>query len=237
MVIQGSFSVRLINAATMKPFAEHTSSTGKVCVTMKPGEGFFVHMEVSGSNVDESAIVYKTLVKSDNRCMSTGQGWHTFKRASPGDTDRHVFRFETAAKPYQSITRAKVTVCIYEQSSLHRQKGAAMMSKRRLLDTVTIHCLVIPSDRLEYGLMDHHDQGVSSTDANLLLPLNLKTLQNNTGLTTLPSPSWITGRTSRASSKPLAARILPEKLHVQQRSKTDSLIGWSNLLAPTTYAV
>jgi hypothetical protein len=157
MVVQGSFSVKLINAATMKPFAEHYSSIGNSFVTMNPHGGFFVQLEAHGSLANDPAIFYKTFASS-NSCTSTiaGRPKNNFKRTGHGDTERIVFRFETTAQPYESMAREKVTVRIYERLSTPPTKSAAT-AKMRLLESVTIHCLVIPSGHPKVGQMADRD--------------------------------------------------------------------------------
>jgi hypothetical protein len=213
MMVQGSLSVKLINATTMKPFAEHCSSIGKVFVTMNPHDGFFVHMKVHGKLVDERSIFFKTFVSSSS-CTSTiaQRPRNSFKRTNNGDNERNVFRFETTAQPYESMARGQVTVRIYERLSSNTKKSA-VTAKRRFLESVTIHCLVVPSEHPEVGQMANCD--AFTTDATSLL-LSMDTLQSKK-LTALQSPSWLKGENYQAPANPLLApRIMPEKLHLRQ---------------------
>jgi hypothetical protein len=227
MVVQGSFSVKLINASTMMPYADHASSTGKVFVSMKPHDDFFVHLEQVHGNllvVDERVIFYKTFVSS-NSCKSTNTGSrkNNFKRTSRGgDTERNVFRFETTTtQPYESMAREKVTVRIYERlSSSHcNKKGSVVMSKRRrLLESVTIHCLVISPDLPKVDqMMAIRDSVVTTSDATTHLSLtSMDVFLQSKQLTSLQSPSWLMRQTCQYRSNPLlASRIMPEKLHQQ----------------------
>ncbi|CAB9500344.1 expressed unknown protein [Seminavis robusta] len=210
MVVQGSFSLRLINAANMKQIPEHSSSTGKVFVTMKPNEDFFVQLEVNGNSaLQDRNIVYQTFVSNNHSSNDERKPRSSFKRrlttTNQQDHERRMFRFENPTKGHphaSSGVMEKVTVRVYEQqSSIPSQAGTA---KRRLLvETITIHCLVLPSSSSKTGLaadVVSRIPAIDSLDAGKI------------------SPSvWGSHQTFQCMYSPLtASRISPDRMNLQK---------------------
>lgn len=136
MVNQGNFSLRLINASTMEPLKEHSSSTGKTYVTLSSSVDFFVQVEDLRGDDNERAIFYQTSVSN-----SATTSRHNFKRRQPlNETTKHdVYRFDrstAATASYESVVMEKVTVRVFE---------ATADNGRKHLETITLQCCVIPS--------------------------------------------------------------------------------------------
>ena len=171
MVVQGNFSLELINANTMKAFPEHSSANGKTFVTMLPNVDFLVRLSSAAAAHDvqephdDRHIVYQTVVSNSsggsNNTKTTRR--HSSKRrfVTSGykkHSDYPVFRFDRpATKSYPSVVVEKVTVRIYEitaAATSHSNDPATTTSscptkqqhapKRKLLETITIRCSVLP---------------------------------------------------------------------------------------------
>ena len=130
MVIQGNFSLRLINAGTMKPLPEHSSSTGKTFVTLASNVDFLVELEPQVPYNDRS-IFYQTTVSNSTTSS------HFKRRQTLSEKKPSIFRFDKASKQsYDSVVKEKVTVRVFEVTPDNGKK---------LLETIMMHCCVLPS--------------------------------------------------------------------------------------------
>ena len=134
MVSQGNFSLRLINASTMEPLKEHSSSTGKTYVTLTSNVDFLVQLEASQAIEKNQSIFYQTFVS--NAATTTR---HNFKRRQNLNSTAKpsIYRFDrSSTQAYESVAMEKVTVRVFE---------ATANGGRRHLETLTMHCCVLPS--------------------------------------------------------------------------------------------
>ena len=159
MVAQGNFLLELVNASTMQPIPEHSSSTGKTFVTMTPNADFLLRLAALNGAEDNRSLSYKTFVSNNTNYMS-GRPRHAFKRRldslSQQKVDTRVFRFDrntASTQPYESIVMEKVIVRVYEDLAVSDRKEDLPLGqrhqRRKLLETIMIHCCVLPVRPLE----------------------------------------------------------------------------------------
>ena len=227
MVVQGNFSLELINANTMEAFPEHSSSMGKTFVTVSPNVDFMVRLTAQGVP-DERPIFYQTLVSANGRPR------HNFKRrlldadsfqfssnSSNSKDQRNIFRFDrTKTSTYESVVMEKVTVRIYEGSNTSaantnkEEEPTRQQQRRKLLETITIHCCVLPS-HLHYSDSSSLSSFSTTSNTSLLSLLSLAASAKSQTQIKGRSNSLNNSMNDDLSSSSLvssASRITPEKL-------------------------
>ena len=133
MVVQGNFSLRLINASTMKPLHEHSSSTGKTFVTLASNMDFLVELEAVPGFNNKRSIFYQTTVSN-----SATTGYKRRQRLDSVKEKPSIFRFDkSSTELYDSVAKEKVTVRVFEVTDNKNGK--------KHLETITMHCCVLPS--------------------------------------------------------------------------------------------
>ena len=159
MVVQGNFSLQLVNTKTMEPFREHSDYTGKTFVRMEPNVDFFVRLSrTNKADNGDTPISYQTFVSNTTAGVNHSNGFK--RRWNPnhhgGRPNLDVYRFERTAPVstyhQSSVLMEHVTVQVFEEKI---QEASAPTSKKRkrdhrhsaptrskLLETLTVYCCV-----------------------------------------------------------------------------------------------